>query len=610
MDRKPDFSGYATKAGIRCSDGRTITPNAFSDSDGKRVPLVWQHMHNDPNNILGHAILENRKDGVYANCFFNETDSANQAKALVKHGDITSLSIFANSLVEKNNLVIHGVIRELSLVLSGANEGALIDYVSGIQHADGSFSSIEDSDDAVIYSGENFELGDGMLAHADDPDDTADPEDPDDSDGDDGGADGEKTIKEVFETMTKEQQAATLAMVDEAHKLGAEEAKAKDMEAAAGEDAKHSDIKGDQKVMKKNVFDGSMDTKGQRPHLTHAEVTAIVDDAVKMGSFKKAFLAHAGNLTATYGVENIDFLFPDPKNVTPTPTFIKRDTLWVKDVFGAAHHTPFSRIKTIHADITMDEARAKGYIKGKQKAEEVIALLKRTTIPTTIYKKQKLDRDDVIDITDMDVVSWLKSEMRMMLEEEIARAMLVGDGRSPASDDKVNEDRIRPIYTDNDLYSVKVRLEATDTTMQIIDNIIRARKDYKGSGNPVFFSTPDIISDMLLLKDTTGRRLYNTINDLAAALRVTKIIEVPVMENLTRTLDDGTAMDLLGIIVNMTDYYLGADKGGQISMFDDFDIDFNQYKYLIETRCSGALVLPHSALVVEQVSSDQPAPKP
>ena len=596
MDRKPDFSGYATKAGIRCSDGRTITPNAFSESDGKRVPLVWQHMHNDPNNILGHAMLEHRKDGVYAHCFFNETGPANQAKALVQHRDITSLSIYANSLVEKNNMVMHGVIRELSLVLSGANEGARIDYVA-IQHGD---MLIENETDALIYSGVDFELGE-TLAHAED-----DPDEPDSDEIDD----GDKTLQEVFDSMSDEQKAATLAMVDEAHKLGAEEAKVKNVETAADDGAKHSDTKGDKKDMKKNIFDASTRTEGQRPTLTHSEITAIVNDAVKMGSFKQAFLSHGANLTATYGIENIDFLFPDPKNVTATPTFIKRDTLWVKDVFGAAHHTPFSRIKTIHADITMDEARAKGYVKGKQKAEEVIALLKRTTIPTTIYKKQKLDRDDVIDITDMDVVSWLKSEMRMMLDEEIARAILVGDGRSPASDDKVDDSRIRPIYTDDDLYSVKVRLEATDTTMQIIDNIIRARKDYKGSGNPVFFSTPDIISDMLLLKDTTGRRLYNTINDLAAALRVTKIVEVPVMENLFRINDDGEVMDLLGIIVNMNDYYLGADKGGQVSMFDDFDIDFNQYKYLIETRCSGALVLPHSALVIEQVSSDQPTPKP
>ena len=353
--------------------------------------------------------------------------------------------------------------------------------------------------------------------------------------------------------------------------------------------------------MKKNVFDVTTSKDDRRPHLTHAEIKSILNDAAKCGSLKNAVLQHGASLTVTYGIENIDFLFPDPKNVTPTPTMIKRDTLWVKDVFGAAHHTPFSRIKTIHADVTMDEARARGYVKANQKIDEVIALLKRVTGPTTVYKKQKLDRDDVIDITDMDVVSWLKSEMRMMLDEELARAILVGDGRSPADDSKIKEDCIRPIYTDEDLYSVKVELAATDTTMQIIDNIIRARKDYKGSGNPVFFSTPDIISDMLLLKDTTGRRLYNTITDLAAGLRVSKIVEVPVMENLQRTDADGDVLNLLGIIVNMNDYYLGADKGGQVAMFDDFDIDFNQCKYLIETRCSGALVLPHSALVIEQL---------
>lgn len=365
------------------------------------------------------------------------------------------------------------------------------------------------------------------------------------------------------------------------------------------DDMEHSDINSrGANDMKLNVFDKANDNKPTV--LSHDALKEVFTDAQRCGSLKEAFLQH------DYGIENIDYLFPDAKTVTPSPTFIKRDTAWVSDVFQAAHHSPFARIKSVAADITADEARARGYVKGKKKVEEVIALLKRTTSPTTVYKKQKLDRDDVVDIVDVDVVAWLKLEMRMMLNEELARAVLVGDGRSGASDDKINESNIRPIYTDDDLYSVKVQIPAASNTSETIDKIILARKNYKGSGNPTFFSTPDIIGDMLLLKDSVGRRLYNTITDLAAALRVSKIVEVPVMENLSRvkdeatTTEDGLALDLLGIIVNMQDYYIGADKGGAVNMFDDFDIDFNQLKYLIETRCSGALVTPHSALVVEK----------
>jgi len=348
--------------------------------------------------------------------------------------------------------------------------------------------------------------------------------------------------------------------------------------------------------MKKNIFDQSK-PENKKNVLSHDAMKQLFTDAQRCGSLKEAFLQH------DYGIENIDFLFPDAKTVTPTPAFIKRDTEWVKSVFNAAHHTPFSRIKSLAADITPDEARAKGYTKGNIKTEEVIALLKRVTNPTTVYKKQKLDRDDIVDITDIDVVAWLKAEMRLMLEEEIARAILVGDGRSPASDDKISEASIRPIYSDDALYSVKVEVPEEATTSQLIDSIILARKDYKGSGNPTFFSTPDAIGDMLLLKDNVGRRLYNTINDLAAALRVTKIIEVPVLEGISREVDGSTNADLIGIVVNISDYYVGADKGGAVNMFDDFDIDYNQYKYLIETRCSGALVLPKSALVIEKLKS-------
>lgn len=566
---KHDFGGYATKVGIKCSDGRTISKDAFIDNHNQTVPLVWQHMHNDPTNVLGFAHLENRDDGVYAYCSFNETNAAKQAKELVKHGDIKSLSIYANSLVEKSKLVIHGVIREVSLVLAGANEGAKIDNIA-FEHADGSI--LEDETEAIIYSGINVTYDkkedekDSLIEHAETKSE-------------------DKTLADVFATMDDEQKTVVYAMLTEAIN--------------SMEHSDQNDNKGD-KDMKKNVFDNK-DDKIQNA-LTHDEFKAICDEAKRSGSLKDAFFQHAGTAGVDYGLTNVDYLFPDHRNVTSEPVFIKRDTEWVKDAFKAAHHVPFSRIKSLAADITADEARAKGYVKGKQKVDEVIALLKRLTGPCTVYKKQRLDRDDVLDITDLNVVAWLKYEMRLMLDEELARAILVGDGRSAASDDKIREDCIRPIYTDEDLYSVKVPISSTATTMNMIDSMILARKLYKGSGNPVFFGTSDVVGDMLLLKDTTGRRLYNTINDLAAALRVSKIVEVPVMENITRV-DTTTSetLELQGIIVNMNDYYVGADKGGEINLFDDFDIDFNQYKYLIETRCSGALVMPHSALVIEKV---------
>ena len=590
--RQYDFGGYATKVGVKCSDGRTITKDAFIDNDGQSVPLVWQHMHGDPGNILGYAELEHRDDGVYAYCSFNESDSARQAKELVKHGDIRSLSIYANSLVEKSKVVLHGVIREVSLVLAGANEGAKIDNVA-FEHADGSVT--EDDTEAVIYTGLDLELADSRVVKHSDKKEIihADEEDEDDDD--------DETLADVFNTLSEKQKTVVYAMIAQAVDAGGE---------TAG-DAKHSE-EGDKEDMKKNVFDNTT-AVDDKEVMSHDEMKAIFTDAQRCGSLKEAFLQHGGiDLNAitprpslkhagTYGIDNIDYLFPDARNVTPTPSWIKRETGWVKEVFQAAHHSPFSRIKSLAADITHDEARARGYIKGNKKVDEVFALLKRSTGPTTIYKKQKLDRDDIIDITDLDVVAWLKIEMRMMLEEELSRAVLVGDGRSAASDDKIREDCIRPIYTDDSLYSEKVLLPGTATTMQIIDQIILSRKLYKGSGTPTFFSNPDTIGDMLLLKDTTGRRLYNTIGDLSAALRVSKIVEVPVLENLQRTdAEDSKDKALLGIIVNMTDYYIGADKGGAVSLFDDFDIDYNQYKYLIETRCSGALVTPKSALIIEK----------
>ena len=600
-----DFSGYATKVGIKCSDGRTILQDAFAHCDGKKVPLVYQHLHNDPKNVLGHAVLENRPDGVYAYCSLNNTEAGKTAKALVQHGDISALSIYANSLVQKSSNVIHGVIREVSLVLSGANPEAYIDNLA-FEHSDGSITTDESEAficaGAIIHDGieipevsDNQDSSEESISHADDK---KDPED-------------QKTVGDVFDTLNEEQKTVVYTMIAQALET-------QDGEDEEKEDVKHSNIKGDE-TMKKNIFDkdsAATEVKG----LSRADLRAIFNDARQSQStLKNAFLAHGYESisdaladyehqdevlahAATYGIDNIGYLFPDARTTTNTPQFIKRDTEWVSKVFGAAKHVPFSRIKTVLADITADEARARGYIKGNEKADEVITLLKRTTDPQTVYKKQKLDRDDIIDITDFDVVVWLRMEMRMMLEEEIARAQLVGDGRLSSSDDKIKEDKIRPIATDDAIYTIEIQIPVAATTAQMIDEIIKGRKQYKGTGTPAFYTTPDVNGDMLLLKDTTGRRLYNTEADLAAGIRAREIIEVPVMENKVVVLTPATVSEtglqkrLVGISVNMTDYSLGADKGGSISMFDDFDIDFNQFKYLIETRCSGALTMPHSAI--------------
>ena len=601
-----DFSGYATKVGIKCSDGRTILQDAFAHCDGKKVPLVYQHLHNDPKNVLGHAVLENRPDGVYAYCSLNNTEAGKTAKALVQHGDISALSIYANSLVQKSSNVIHGVIREVSLVLSGANPEAYIDNLA-FEHSDGSITTDESEAficaGAIIHDGieipevsDNQDSSEESISHADDK---KNPED-------------QKTVGEVFDTLNEEQKTVVYTMIAQA--LETQDGEDEDED----EDVKHSNIKGDE-TMKKNIFDkdsAATEVKG----LSRADLRSIFNDARQSQStLKNAFLAHGYESisdaladyehqdevlahAATYGIDNIGYLFPDARTTTNTPQFIKRDTEWVSKVFGAAKHVPFSRIKTVLADITADEARARGYIKGNEKADEVITLLKRTTDPQTVYKKQKLDRDDIIDITDFDVVVWLRMEMRMMLEEEIARAQLVGDGRLSSSDDKIKEDKIRPIATDDAIYTIEIQIPETATTAQMIDEIIKGRKQYKGTGTPAFYTTPDVNGDMLLLKDTTGRRLYNTEADLAAGIRAREIIEVPVMENKVVVLTPATVSEtglqkrLVGISVNMTDYSLGADKGGSISMFDDFDIDFNQFKYLIETRCSGALTMPHSAI--------------
>lgn len=554
-----DFSGYATKNNLKCSDGRTICKDAFKDNDGQKVPLVWQHLHNEPYNVLGHALLENREDGVYAYCTLNDSEAGKNARLLVEHGDITALSIYANKLIQKGSSVLHGAIREVSLVLTGANPGALIDNLA-FQHSDGS-EAVDDTE-AIIYSGDNI-----ALKHAEKQE-----QEPD------------KTIEDVFNTLNEEQKTAVYAMIS----------KALEVEDDENEDIEHSEKGGN--GVKKNVFEGL--EKKSKNVLSHSQMVEIFEDAQRTGSLKESFLAHI----ATYGIDPIEDLFPEARTITPTPELIKRDTEWVAGVISGTRHSPFSRIKSTAANITADEARALGYVKGNPKKEEIVRVLKRTTTPTTIYKKQKLDRDDILDITDFDVVAWIKAEMRIMLDEEIARAVLIGDGRPvDGDDDKINEECIRPIYTDDDLYSHHVKLTSEKTVEDLIDEILRARKEYKGSGNPAMYIDTDTLTDMLLLKDITGRRIFRTVSELAAELRVSKIVEVPVMENQTRVDDEDDTLQLKAIIVNLSDYVIGADKGGSINMFDDFDIDYNQYKYLMETRISGALIRPKSALVIEQV---------
>lgn len=594
-----DFGGWATKANLLCSDGRVIMPDAFAHNDGQRVPLVWNHQHSDPDHILGYADLENRPEGVYAHCKFNETDTGNVAKQLVQHGDIVSLSIYANGLTEKKSHVTHGNIREVSLVLAGANPGAGIDSVT-LSHG-------EDSDDeGIVYSDTSLDLA-AEVSHSDDTnselshaDDNSDKKSEDD----------EETVMDVFNTLNEKQKNAVYAMIGAAYEA-----------TPPAKDEENTNEEGDTD-MKHNVFD--TDVQKENQVLSHSDITAIISDAKRTGSLRDAAIAHnAGEIThaatdddghqVTYGVANVDYLFPDARNITREPLFIKRDTGWVTVVMSAVKHSPFSRIKSIFADITADDARAKGYLKGNKKVEEVFTLLKRSTTPTTIYKKQKMDRDDVVDITDFDVVSWIKSEMRVMLDEEIARAILVGDGRSTASDDKINESSIRPIWKDDSLYTIKATVQLgaseTETTKgkKFIKAVLKARKNYKGSGNPILLTTEDVLTDLLLIEDTNGRNIYESVDKLATALRVSKIVTSPVLENQTRegvnAVDGDTkTRTLMGIIVNLADYTVGADKGGAVNLFEDFDIDFNQQKYLIETRCSGALTKPYSAIAVEAIT--------
>ncbi len=582
-----DFSGWATRNDLKCSDGRVIRRDAFKHDDGIKVPLVWNHQHNDPRNVLGHAWLENRPEGVYTYGFFNDSESGEIGKILVKHGDICALSIYANQLQQRGCDVLHGEIREVSLVHAGANPGAFID--SMLKHG-------EDSDDeAIIYTGMPLYLShsdaDKQEDKADDGEkkETSEKKDEPEKKTD---SDEEKTVADVINSMTEEQKNVMYAIIGQAMDDQGES----DPES---EDNNDDDSKGGTNTMKHNVFD--KDDRQKENVLVHSdgsevsseEISTIFGDIKRYGSLKDSVLAH--------GIDNVDYLFPDAQTLANTPEFIQRDTGWVKKVMSGVHHTPFSRIKSIFADITEDDARAKGYFKGKLKKEEVFGLLKRTTTPTTVYKKQKMDRDDVVDITDFDVVAWLKSEMRMMLDEELARAYLIGDGRLASSDDKINEQNIRPILKDEELYTIQatvsVQSSATedDKAREFIRTAIKARKNYKGSGQPTLYTTEDILTDCLLLTDTTGRDLYTDVAQLAKKLRVKEIVTVPVMEGVNGK--NGGA--LMGIIVNLADYNVGADRGGAVNMFDDFDIDYNQQKYLIETRCSGALIKPYSAIALE-----------
>ena len=570
-----DFSGWATRNNIRCSDGRTILKDAFKHNDGQTVPLVWNHDHNDPLNVLGHALLENRDEGVYAYCTFNDTDAGRNAKALVEHGDVTALSIYANQLKQQGPNVLHGAIREVSLVLAGANPGAFIDSI--IRHGE------ESDEEAIIYTGENLVLEHSQNTIVNDKNLDAIKDNFTPPSGDKKDEKSEKTVKDVFDTLNEEQKTVVYALIGQA----LDESNQNENNEKEGNDN-----------MKHNVFD--QDQKEKENVLTHADMETIISEGKRYGSLKDSFLAH----TAQYGIDHIDYLFPDAKNVTNQPDFIKRDDSYVQKVLRGVHHTPFSRIKSTHANITADEARAKGYIKGHLKKEEVFTLLKRTTTPTTIYKKQKMDRDDIIDITDFDVVAYIKAEMRMMLDEEIARAILVGDGRSTSSDDKIPETNIRPIAKDEDLYTIKapvaVAKDATEDAIAkaFIRTVIKSRKEYKGSGSPTLFTTEDMLTNCLLLEDNNGRIIYDSVDKLATTLRVKEIVPVEVMEGVTRTAG-AKNLPLMAILVNLNDYYVGADKGGAINMFDDFDIDYNQEKYLIETRISGALVKPYSAIAFE-----------
>lgn len=582
-----DFSGWATRNNLKCSDGRTIRENAFKDNDGEVVPLVWNHRHDEPQNVLGHAKLENREQGVYAYCKFNDTEMGQNAKELVKHKDVTALSIYANRLKEKGGNVFHGVIREVSLVLAGANPGAYIDAV--LTHGEDNEDTM---DGAIIYTGEEIALQHSDPQSDDEEKETETMSQQTNDQQTDPKPAKDKTIQDVFDELTDEQKEVVYFLIGKAMEDSEQMSEDDDYEDEDEEDAEN---------MKHNVFDNDDLYAGDE--LSHAEMKSIIEDGKRYGSLKEAVLAH--------GIENIDYMFPDAQAINDSPDFIARNMDWVTKVLSGTHHTPFSRIKSLHANLTEDQARAKGYIKGKLKKEEVFSLLKRTTDPTTIYKKQKLDRDDVVDITSFDVVAWLKTEMRLLLDEEIARAVLVGDGRLNSDDDKIKEDHIRPIWTDAELYSINSlytenATDAAKDAKEFIKTALRSRKDYKGTGNPTLFISEELLTECLLLEDNMGRPLYDTVDKLATTMRVKEIVAVPVMDGLTRQVK-GADRKLRGIIVNLNDYNIGADKGGAVNMFEDFDIDYNAQKYLIETRCSGALVKPYSAIVVESIKGTTPA---
>lgn len=570
-----DFSGYATKANTKCYDGLTIAPNAFKGDNGKKVPVVWNHNHSGPEYVLGHALLQNRKDGVYAYVKLNDTPSGQTALEAVRCGDIDAMSIFANGLQKAGQTVMHGVIRELSLVLAGCNPGALIDEI--VAHG---ADNDGEGGEAFIYTDGGISLKHGL-----DPDDN-----PLNEEDDDMAKAGGKTLEEVYNSMTPEQQKCCCALVGMA-KDGLDEENDPDEDYDEDDYDDDEDYEDEEDDMKHNVFDNDPEQGVLRHSMD--EINAAIADGKSCGSMKDAFIAH--------GIEDVEWLFPEDHLLDTPPRIIDRDQSWVSKVMSGVHHIPFSRVKSMAADLTEEDARAKGYIKGNFKKEQVFSLLKRSTTPTTVYKKQKMDRDDVADITGFDVIAWLKQEMRVKLNEELARAYLIGDGRLSSSDDKINEGNIRPIYNDDDLFTIKVQVEtaAGDDTATKLDKmmtaVLKARKNYKGAGNPTFYTTEDILTDLRLMKDKIGHRLYKNDAEVAEALRVKEIVTVPQMENM-KGVNGG---EFVGLIVNLADYTVGADKGGAVNMFDDFDIDYNQQKYLIETRCSGAMTTPFGAMAIE-----------
>lgn len=572
-----DFSGYATKANTKCYDGLTIAPNAFKGDNGKKVPVVWNHNHSGPEYVLGHALLQNRKDGVYAYVKLNDTPSGQTALEAVRCGDIDAMSIFANGLQKAGQTVMHGVIRELSLVLAGCNPGALIDEI--VAHG---ADNDGEGGEAFIYTDGGISLKHGL-----DPDDN-----PLNEEDDDMANAGGKTLQEVVDTMNDEQKEALYALVGMAQDgVDDDELDEDDEDYDEDDYDDDEDYEDEEDDMKHNVFDNDPEQGVLRHSMD--EINAAIADGKSCGSMKDAFIAH--------GIEDVEWLFPEDHLLDTPPRIIDRDQSWVSKVMSGVHHIPFSRVKSMAADLTEEDARAKGYIKGNFKKEQVFSLLKRSTTPTTVYKKQKMDRDDVADITGFDVIAWLKQEMRVKLNEELARAYLIGDGRLSSSDDKINEGNIRPIYNDDDLFTIKVQVETTagDDTATKLDKmmtaVLKARKNYKGAGNPTFYTTEDILTDLLLLKDKIGHRLYKNEAEVAQALRVKEIVTVPQMEGMKGKLGG----EFIGIIVNLADYTVGADKGGAVNMFDDFDIDYNQQKYLIETRCSGAMTTPFGAMAIE-----------